>query len=54
MGRHKSNKSLVQQVKERLDSKLAIGESKYLAKLVGNRLVVSLVEKIGTRPYRLL
>ncbi len=36
MGRKKANKSLVQQVKERLDSKLAIGESKYLAKLGGN------------------
>ena len=35
MGRHKSNKSLIQQVKEALDSKLAIGESKYLAKLDG-------------------
>lgn len=33
MGRHKPGKSLVQQVKERLDAKLAIGESKYLAKL---------------------
>ena len=35
MGRHKSTKSLIQQVKETLDSKLAIGESKYLAKLNG-------------------
>ena len=33
MGRHKSAKSLIHQVKETLDSKLAIGESKYLAKL---------------------
>lgn len=35
MGRHKTAKSLIQQVKERLDSKLAIGKSKYLAKLDG-------------------
>ncbi len=35
MGRHKSTKSLIQQVKETLDSKLSIGESKYLAKLNG-------------------
>ena len=35
MGRNNSNKSLKQQVKERLDSKLKIGESKYLAKLDG-------------------
>lgn len=35
MGRHKTDKSLIQQVKETLDSKLAIGESKYLAKLDG-------------------
>ena len=35
MGRHKSGKSLIQQVKETLDSKLAIGQSKYLAKLGG-------------------
>ena len=35
MGRHKSNKSLIQQVKETLDSRLAIGESKYVAKLDG-------------------
>lgn len=35
MGRQKTNKSLIQQVKERLDSKLAIGESKYAAKLNG-------------------
>ena len=35
MGRHKSTKSLIQQVKETLDLKLAIGESKYLAKLNG-------------------
>lgn len=33
MGRHKATKSLIQQVKETLDSKLSIGESKYLAKL---------------------
>lgn len=38
MGRHKSEKSLIQQVKETLDSKLAIGESKYLAKLDGTYL----------------
>lgn len=38
MGRHKSAKSLIQQVKEVLDSKLAIGESKYLAKLDGTYL----------------
>ena len=36
MGRKKTNKSLVQQAKECLDSKLAIGKSKYLAKLGGN------------------
>ena len=35
MGRKKIGKSLIQQVKERLDGKLAIGESKYLAKLDG-------------------
>lgn len=35
MGRNKPNKSLIQQVKETLDSKLAIGESKYLAKRNG-------------------
>ena len=35
MGRKKLSKSLIQQVKECLDSKLAIGESKYLAKLNG-------------------
>ena len=35
MGRHKATKSLIQQVKETLDSKLSIGESKYLAKLNG-------------------
>ncbi len=35
MGRKKPNKSLVQQVKERLDAKLAIGESKFAAKLDG-------------------
>lgn len=35
MGRNKAKSSLVQQVKECLDSKLAIGESKYLAKLNG-------------------
>lgn len=35
MGRNKLNKSLVQQVKETLDSKLAIGESKFAAKLDG-------------------
>ena len=35
MGRNKPNKSLIQQVKENLDSKLAIGQSKYLAKLEG-------------------
>ena len=33
MGRHRTNKSLKQQVKERLDEKLAIGKSKYAAKL---------------------
>ena len=38
MGRHKSAKSLIQQVKEVLDSKLAIGESKHLAKLDGTYL----------------
>ena len=35
MGRKKPNKSLKQQVKEALDSKLAIGQSKYRAKLDG-------------------
>lgn len=35
MGRNKMNKSLVQQVKENLDGKLAIGKSKYLAKKDG-------------------
>ena len=35
MGRKKINKSLIQQVKESLDSKLAIGQSKYAAKLDG-------------------
>ena len=35
MGRKKPNKSLIQQVKERLDAKLAIGESKYAAKREG-------------------
>ena len=35
MGRKKPNKSLKQQVKEVLDSKLAIGQSKYRAKLDG-------------------
>ncbi len=35
MGRHNATKSLIQQVKETLDSKLAIGESKYLAKIIG-------------------
>ena len=35
MGRNKLGKSLVQQVKEKLDSMLAIGQSKYLAKLNG-------------------
>lgn len=35
MGRENSNKSLKQQVKERLDSKLSIGHSKYVAKLAG-------------------
>ena len=35
MGRKNSNKSLKQQVKECLDKKLAIGKSKYLAKLEG-------------------
>ena len=35
MGRHRTNKSLKQQVKERLDEKLAIGKSKYAAKLNG-------------------
>ena len=35
MGRHKLSKSLIQQVKENLDSKLAIGESKYMAKKDG-------------------
>ena len=35
MGRSKSSKSLIHQVKECLDAKLAIGESKYLAKLNG-------------------
>ncbi len=38
MGRHKATKSLIQQVKETLDSKLAIGESKYLAKIDGTYL----------------
>ena len=35
MGRKKPNKSLKQQIKEVLDSKLAIGQSKYRAKLDG-------------------
>lgn len=35
MGRNKPGKSLIQQVKEKLDSMLAIGQSKYLAKLNG-------------------
>lgn len=35
MGRNKLSKSLIQQVKENLDSKLAIGESKYMAKRDG-------------------
>lgn len=35
MGRKKPNKSLIQQVKENLDGKLAIGKSKYLAKKDG-------------------
>lgn len=35
MGRKKTNKSLIQQTKETLDSKLAIGQSKYTAKLSG-------------------
>ena len=35
MGRNKLCKSLIQQVKECLDAKLAIGQSKYLAKLNG-------------------
>ena len=35
MGRHNPSKSLIQQVKEMLDSKLAIGESKYDAKING-------------------
>ena len=35
MGRKKPAKSLIQQVKERLDSKLAIGKSKFVAKLSG-------------------
>lgn len=35
MGRKKPNKSLIQQVKERLDAMLAIGESKFAAKLDG-------------------
>lgn len=35
MGRKKTNKSLIQQTKETLDSKLAIGQSKYAAKLDG-------------------
>lgn len=35
MGRKKINKSLIHQVKETLDSKLAIGQSKYAAKLDG-------------------
>ncbi len=38
MGRKKPNKSLKQQVKEVLDSKLAIGQSKYQAKLNGTYL----------------
>lgn len=38
MGRKKPSKSLIQQVKERLDSKLKIGESKYLAKIDGTYL----------------
>lgn len=32
MGHSKSEKSLIRQVQEKLDSKLAIGESKYVAK----------------------
>ena len=35
MGRNKLNKSLIQQVKETFDSKLAIGQSKFAAKLDG-------------------
>lgn len=35
MGRNHAEKSLVQQVKERLDSKLAIGQSKHVAKIDG-------------------
>ena len=35
MGRNKLSKSLIQQVKENLDSKLAIGESKFVAKRDG-------------------
>lgn len=35
MGRKKPAKSLKQQAKERLDAKLAIGKSEYLAKLLG-------------------
>ena len=35
MGRNKIKKSLIQQVKETLDAKLAIGESKHAAKLIG-------------------
>ena len=35
MGRQKPKKSLIQQVKETLDAKLAIGESKFQAKLDG-------------------
>ena len=35
MGHSKPKKSLLQQVKETLDSKLAIGESKYYAKRMG-------------------
>lgn len=35
MGRKKPAKSLIQQVKERLDSKLAVGKSKFAAKLSG-------------------
>lgn len=35
MGRKKINKSLIQQVKETLDAKLAIGQSKFVAKING-------------------
>lgn len=35
MGRKKPDKSLIQQVKEKFDSMLAIGQSKYLAKING-------------------